>query len=78
MSKSPIHLTNSQYSSNQFITLICYIILENWSPREISKFQACYLMYGKSFGEFKVHVSIIMSVLRGSTDLKALIFGFEI
>jgi len=26
---------------------------ENWSPREISKFQACFLMYGKHFGEYK-------------------------
>ena len=33
--------------------------LENWSPREISKFQACFLMYGKNFGEYKIHVSLI-------------------
>ena len=31
--------------------------IEDWSPREISKFQACYLMYGKNFGEYKAHVS---------------------
>lgn len=32
--------------------------VENWSPREISKFQACFLMYGKNFGEYKDHVSL--------------------
>ena len=50
---------------------MCYTILENWSPREISKFQACYLMYGKNFGEFKVHVSIFIGKLHTSSDLKA-------
>ena len=30
---------------------------EDWSPREISKFQACFLMFGKSFGEYRTHVS---------------------
>lgn len=29
-------------------------------------------MYGKNFGEFKVHVSIFIAELHASTDLKAL------
>lgn len=33
--------------------------LEDWSPREISKFQACMLMYGKNFGQYREHVSLI-------------------
>ena len=35
---------------------------ENWSPREISKFQACFLMFGKNFGEYKIHVSLIKAL----------------
>jgi hypothetical protein len=38
-----------------FLTFLSFS--ENWSPREISKFQACFLMYGKNFGEYKIHVS---------------------
>jgi hypothetical protein len=29
---------------------------EDWSPKEISRFQACFLIYGKAFGEFRVHL----------------------
>lgn len=38
------------------------INLEDWSPREISKFQACYLMFGKNFGEYRVHVSKALKI----------------
>lgn len=46
---------------------------ENWSPREISKFQACMLMYGKNFGDYKQHVSLLKPFINPYSNNSCLI-----
>lgn len=52
----------AEHPFGKFLMIITHhfdILAEDWSPREISKFQACMLMYGKNFGQYREHVSLI-------------------